>query len=94
MAETKKFEIDRITYAILFKEKAGFKDTYAGAMDSVFFDAMLLRPKDKALRKRYLALIKELKQSNRESSASVDVDYRQDTRWSDLEDDFDHSTYP
>ena len=51
-------------------------------------------PKDKALRKRYAVLKKDLVRSVEIDGESEYVDYRQDTRWSDLEDDFDHSTYP
>jgi tetratricopeptide (TPR) repeat protein len=54
----------------------------------------LIGPKDIALRKRYDVLSKDLKQSIESAGESDYVDYRQDTRWSDLEDDFDHSTYP
>ncbi len=54
----------------------------------------LIGPKDAALRKRYDLLTKELARSIKASIEFRYVDYRQDTRWSDLEDDFDHSTYP
>lgn len=54
----------------------------------------LIGPKDTALRKRYDVVTKDLVQSKESAGESEYVDYRQDTRWSDLEDDFDHSTYP
>lgn len=54
----------------------------------------LLGPKDIELRKRHAALTKGLKQSLLDANEDGYIDYRQDTRWSDLEDDFDHSTYP
>lgn len=41
-----KHEYDRIPYMIVFQEKAGFKDTYAGRMDFVGLEAHLLKPKD------------------------------------------------
>jgi pimeloyl-ACP methyl ester carboxylesterase len=37
---------ERIPYMIVFQEKAGFKDTYAGHIDFVGLEAHLLRPKD------------------------------------------------
>ena len=54
----------------------------------------LLGPKDMELRKRYDSLKKGLNQSIQDAKEDGYIDYRQDTRWSDLEDDFDHSTYP
>ena len=42
-----KYEIDRVAYPIVFEEKAEFKDTYAGAADTVFYDALLLKPRDR-----------------------------------------------
>ncbi|HIA48535.1 MAG TPA: alpha/beta fold hydrolase [Candidatus Hydrogenedentes bacterium] len=45
MADSQRQEIDRIVYPVVFREQSSFKDTYAGAMDMVFFDCQLLRPK-------------------------------------------------
>ncbi len=40
-------EYERIPYLVIFKEVAGFKDTYSGEIGSVTLKAHLLKPKDR-----------------------------------------------
>jgi len=40
-------DYDRIPYLVIFKEVAGFKDTYSGEIGSVTLKAHLLKPKDR-----------------------------------------------
>ena len=54
----------------------------------------LLKPKDTLLRQRHSALEKEFNRWLRDAKEALYRDFRQDTRWADLEDDFAHSTYP
>ncbi len=50
MTTLQRHDIDRIAFPIVFQEPSSFKDTYAGAMDMVFFECQLLRPKNVASR--------------------------------------------
>lgn len=54
----------------------------------------LLRKTDAELRLRRDALERELTAMIRAETREKHRDFRQDTRWADLEDDFAHSTYP
>lgn len=47
MAETG-YGYDRIPYLVVYEDKSAFKDTYAGAIDTVALTCQLLKPRDKA----------------------------------------------
>jgi len=45
MAEPRTYEVERIPFFLHWQEKAAFKETYAGAMDTVVVEGQHLRPK-------------------------------------------------
>jgi len=47
MAETG-YKYDRIPYLVVYEDKSAFKDTYAGAIDTVALTCQLLKPRDRA----------------------------------------------
>ncbi|MCH7959176.1 MAG: alpha/beta fold hydrolase [Candidatus Hydrogenedentes bacterium] len=47
MNDSRTYNYERIPFPILFQETADFEDTYGGTMGYVFFDAHLLKPKER-----------------------------------------------
>jgi len=48
MAEPRAYEVERIPFFLHWQEKAAFKETYAGAMDTVVVEGQHLKPKGSA----------------------------------------------
>ena len=47
MTDAKHYPYTRTPFPIVYREDSAFKDTYAGATDTVFFEAQLLKPEDR-----------------------------------------------
>ncbi|MEQ9518697.1 MAG: alpha/beta hydrolase, partial [Parvibaculum sp.] len=46
MSGEKKFEVERLPIFLHWQEKSAFKETYAGAIDTIVVEGQYLKPKD------------------------------------------------
>jgi len=75
-------------------ERALSRDLRARTRYALAISRRYMRPKHKELRKRHARLALELRTMIKAERDELHRDFREDTRWADLEDDFARSTYP